>query len=104
MVSQRRLREHLPVRPIWRCRVCAAPWPCQPARLALLTEYADDRVSLCLYLCASMHEAIDDLYPVNVQLDTGNLFERFLAWAPRQPRSPISGTTTPVDEAASSNP
>ncbi|SCF20421.1 hypothetical protein GA0070216_106237 [Micromonospora matsumotoense] len=33
---------HVAARPAWRCRACAAPWPCQPAELSLRREYAHD--------------------------------------------------------------
>ncbi|MFI7607425.1 hypothetical protein ACIBTV_20085 [Micromonospora sp. NPDC049366] len=42
------LVEHLPLRPLWLCRRCGQPWPCGAAKVALLTEYQDNRVSLFL--------------------------------------------------------
>ncbi|NGM14703.1 hypothetical protein [Verrucosispora sioxanthis] len=79
-------RAHLPLRPLWLCRVCAAPWPCAAARLDLVAEYADDRIALSVYLCAVLHEAAADLYRLNPQdgPDPAALFARFLAWAPRR--------------------
>lgn len=59
-VSLAELRRHLAARPSWRCRVCAAPWPCQPAKRGLRIDYADNRVGLVLYLSALLHDAIDD--------------------------------------------
>lgn len=78
-------RPHLPLRPLWLCRVCAAPWPCAAARLGLVAEYADDRIALSIYLCAVLHEAAADLYRLNPQdgPDPAALFARFLAWVPR---------------------
>lgn len=62
-------RPHLPLRPLWLCRVCAAPWPCPVARLTLRQEYAHDRVGLSVYPEAAA------------------LFTRFLGWArPRDTR------------------
>ena len=58
-------RPHLPMRPLWRCRGCGALWPCQPARLALLAEYRDDRVGLLVYLGTMMAEAGDQLARLN---------------------------------------
>jgi hypothetical protein len=46
----RRVIPHVPMRPLWRCRSCAAEWPCQPARLSLLVEYRGNRTALLLYL------------------------------------------------------
>ncbi|SDY10613.1 hypothetical protein SAMN05444365_101687 [Micromonospora pattaloongensis] len=78
---------HTPLRPIWLCRACAAPWPCGSARLALTAEYADDPVGLCVYLCATLHEAVADLYRLNPDdgPDPRAVFERFLGWVPRRP-------------------
>lgn len=55
-------RQHLPLRPLWICRICAAPWPCAPARLSLRRKYAHDLVSLAIYLSTVLHEAAADLY------------------------------------------
>ena len=30
--------EHVAKRPSWDCRLCAKPWPCDPAREALAIE------------------------------------------------------------------
>ncbi|MFD0823433.1 hypothetical protein ACFQ0D_35110 [Micromonospora zhanjiangensis] len=82
------VRPHLPLRPLWLCRVCGTPWPCATARLKLKCEYADDRTGLSVYLCSVLHEAIADL----CRLDPANppaphaTFTRFVAWA--KPRLP----------------
>ncbi|TDB75240.1 hypothetical protein [Micromonospora sp. KC723] len=75
----------MPLRPIWLCRCCAAPWPCATARLTLVAEYAHDRVALSVYLCAMLHDAAEDLYRLNPHdgPDPATLFRRFLAWVPR---------------------
>ena len=72
-------RPHLPMRPLWRCRGCGALWPCQPARLALLAEYRDDRVGLLVYLATMMAEAGDQLARLDGR--PADLHERFLGWA-----------------------
>ncbi|MGA4728790.1 hypothetical protein ACPB67_15295 [Micromonospora taraxaci] len=76
-------RPHLPLRPLWLCRVCAAPWPCPVARLTLCQEYAHDRIALSIYLCTVLHDAAADLYRLNPHdgLDPAVLFTRFLGWA-----------------------
>ncbi|MGV9216142.1 hypothetical protein ACTFTM_30190 [Micromonospora sp. RB23] len=76
-------RPHLPLRPLWLCRVCAAPWPCPEARLALRQEYAHDRIALSIYLCTVLHDAVADLYRLNPHdgPDPKALYTRFLAWA-----------------------
>ncbi|MEV0809513.1 flavin reductase [Micromonospora sp. NPDC050200] len=76
----RRPIPHAPMRPLWRCRNCAAEWPCQPARLALLVEYRDDRTGLLVYLGGLMAEATDQLAQLHPQTRL-DLTERFLAWA-----------------------
>ncbi|WP_420884088.1 hypothetical protein [Micromonospora sp. CPCC 205547] len=74
---------HLPLRPLWLCRACAAPWPCAPARLGLLHEYAADRVSLLVYLGGLLHDAAGELHRLHPYDGPapGQLFTRFLGWA-----------------------
>lgn len=76
------MREHLPLRPIWLCRICANPWPCGEARLRLTSEYADDRVALSVYMASMMGEATSDLRRLNPQPESeaSTMFGRFLAW------------------------
>ncbi|GIJ26583.1 hypothetical protein Vqi01_17450 [Micromonospora qiuiae] len=82
-------QSHLPLRPLWLCRACAAPWPCASARLTLLTDYRNDRITLSIYLAARLYDAVEDLYrldPQNVPKPAA-LHDRFLGWAaPRTPR------------------
>ncbi|GGM60792.1 hypothetical protein GCM10011608_52330 [Micromonospora sonchi] len=82
-------QSHLPLRPLWLCRICAAPWPCSPARLTLLAGYRHDRVALSIYLAAMLYDAVDDLYRLDPQTvpKPATLHDRFLGWAaPRTPR------------------
>ena len=75
------LSRHVAARPTWRCRICAAPWPCQPAKLGLRTEYAHDRPGLAVYLCLLMHDAIADRLRTHPdQVDPAEFFARFLGW------------------------
>lgn len=74
-------RQHLPMRPLWRCRACGAEWPCQPARLSLLVEYREDRIALLVYLGTLMAEASAQLSQLNGHAAPENLAERFLSWA-----------------------
>ena len=78
-----RPRPHLPQRPLWLCRVCAGPWPCGEARLALIREHADDLAYLRIYLASQMHEALRDLTRLNPsEAPTAKAtFDRFIAWA-----------------------
>ncbi|MBY8871217.1 hypothetical protein K7640_05070 [Micromonospora sp. PLK6-60] len=70
------------MRPLWLCRVCAGPWPCQPARLLLLLEYRRDRVGLSVYLAGCLFDAAGDLLKLNAKPEPSpaELFDRFLAW------------------------
>lgn len=77
----RAARPHLPMRPLWRCRACGAEWPCQPARLALLVEYREDRTALLVYLSTLMAEAGAQLAQLNGNAPPADLAERFLSWA-----------------------
>ncbi|WDZ84607.1 hypothetical protein [Micromonospora cathayae] len=82
-------RPHPPLRPLWLCRACLAPWPCPAARAALLLAYAGDRIGLCTYLAPLMHDADADLralHPADPPSPT-ELFRRFLRWA-RTPTVP----------------
>ncbi|WP_431886748.1 flavin reductase [Micromonospora wenchangensis] len=68
------------MRPLWRCRNCGAEWPCQPARLALLAEYRNDRTALLIFLGALMAEASGQLHQLH-QDRRLDLTERFMSWA-----------------------
>ncbi|NYT95919.1 hypothetical protein [Salinispora sp. H7-4] len=85
MVTPPAARPHLPLRPLWICRTCAATWPCATARLTLRHEYGKDLVALRIYLCAQLHDAAADLHKLHPQHgpDPKTLFDRFLAWTPR---------------------
>ncbi|MFG1953763.1 flavin reductase [Micromonospora sp. NPDC048830] len=76
-----RIVPHQPMRPLWRCRNCGAEWPCQPARLVLLTEYRNDRTALLVYLSTLMAEAAEHLAALNGHARPANLHDRFLNWA-----------------------
>ncbi|KWV29456.1 hypothetical protein AWV63_28495 [Micromonospora rifamycinica] len=80
------MRPHVPMRPLWRCRVCAAPWPCQPARLMLTRDYRRDRVGLSVYMAGRLFDATGDLVTLNPNAvpAPAELFDRFLAWTRRR--------------------
>jgi hypothetical protein len=80
---------HQPLRPPWICRCDAQPWPCADARLALSHEYADNRVTLCVYLGTSLAEAVRDLYVLNSAgaPEPALLANSFLDWVLRHPRT-----------------
>ncbi|MFY1693208.1 flavin reductase [Plantactinospora sp. WMMB782] len=63
----------------YRCQTCQDPWPCAPARLALLIGFKGDRVGLLMYLAAHLTRALralPDTHPAQV---VGQL----LHWLPR---------------------
>jgi hypothetical protein len=68
------------MRPLWRCRNCGAEWPCQPARLSLLSEYRGNRASLLIYLSGLMEEAQAQLAQLNSH-HVPDLRDRFITWA-----------------------
>ncbi|MGI5212998.1 hypothetical protein [Plantactinospora sp. CA-290183] len=74
-----RFRPHTPARPCFRCRTCGAHWPCQPARLALLRAYRDNRVGLMIYLAGQLQRALQDL----PHADPAALAARIVYWVPR---------------------
>lgn len=77
-------RDHLPLRPLWLCRACAAPWPCAHARLSLKAEYAQDRTALCIYLGSMLYDACEDLNKLNPnEVDVAALYTRFIGWPDR---------------------
>ncbi|QLD22852.1 hypothetical protein HXZ27_00175 [Micromonospora carbonacea subsp. aurantiaca] len=79
-------RRHLPMRPAWLCRVCAAQWPCPPARLDLPTEFHGHSVALAFYLAAAMRDAMDDMYRLGGRPDRAAMHARFLGWlSPTRP-------------------
>ena len=69
---------HLPKRPSWDCDTCPGgkPWPCDPAREKLATEYSDDRVGLSIHLGDMLAHAIRE----QPRMPPQELFERFVSW------------------------
>jgi hypothetical protein len=77
---------HLPLRPLWICRLDAQPWPCAQARLDLVDGFRDRTLSLTLYLAGQFVEALGDLNAIDPELgrppDSRVLYERFIGWVP----------------------
>ncbi|ASW57766.1 hypothetical protein [Plantactinospora sp. KBS50] len=84
---------HVPLRPTWLCRICAGPWPCGPAKLALLAGHDGDRIGLMITLAHYLHEAVYDLAEVCGPHcpDPQDLNRRFLGWVTRSRRQPRGG-------------
>lgn len=66
--------EHSPDQPSWKCRVCGKPWPCEPARGALMLE--GDGVTRSVYLSVQLRIALMDM-PTE---PADELYRRFLGW------------------------
>ncbi|MET8278159.1 hypothetical protein [Micromonospora sp. NPDC005174] len=81
------VHQHLPRRPTWLCRICAATWPCAGARMLLRVQYEADRVGLSVYLASQLFEATADLLTLNPDAvpDPRELFDRFVVWTARPP-------------------
>ncbi|ASW55852.1 hypothetical protein [Plantactinospora sp. KBS50] len=81
---------HVPLRPTWLCRICAAPWPCGSAKLALLAGHGRDQISLMMTLAHYLHEALYDLAEVCGPHAPApqRLHARFLGWVTRPHRQP----------------
>ncbi|MEQ4299929.1 flavin reductase [Plantactinospora sp. B6F1] len=70
---------HNPTRS-YACHACASPWPCRPARLALLTAHQGDRIGLMVYLGTHLARALRQLPDTHPALITAQL----LGWLPRR--------------------
>ncbi|MFG1676909.1 hypothetical protein [Micromonospora sp. NPDC049282] len=81
--------DHRQMRPTWRCRVDADPWPCPAARDALLREYDGDMVGLAVFMAVLLHDAVRDLSTLNPDEvpEPAVLWDRFLAWLDRRRRT-----------------
>jgi hypothetical protein len=75
--------EHPAARPAWDCATCGQPWPCAPAKEALLAEFAGFPTGLQIYLAGCLGEAIEALTAHGAPPPAG-LRERFLTWATRR--------------------
>jgi hypothetical protein len=67
--------EHIADRPSWNCRACGDPWPCAPARKALIAELT--MVGLAVYMWTNLEEAARDLSGEPF----GEVYTRFLGWS-----------------------
>lgn len=72
--------EHLPQRPTWDCLACEQPWPCDPAREQLVTEFQHMRYSLTAYMAGQYGRALEDLRQSLAADIPPDLHERFFAW------------------------
>ncbi|WP_347404837.1 hypothetical protein [Micromonospora sp. WMMD1102] len=81
---------HLPRRPLWLCRACAAEWPCLTARSLLVVEYVVDPVGLSVYLATMLQAALEDHRRLSPDPgpDPARMYARFLGWA--KPRLDIA--------------
>ncbi|MDG4786213.1 hypothetical protein O7626_09785 [Micromonospora sp. WMMD1102] len=82
-LAQRRRESgrHTPGR-AYHCETCSAPWPCAPARLALLVDFEGDRVGLLVYLAGHLTRALQAMPDTHPALIAGQI----LHWLPRRRR------------------
>jgi hypothetical protein len=71
--------EHMEMRPSWDCRVCGAPWPCDPVKVALSEEYRCFPSLLILFLMSAYQEAQENLGYLDGQ--PADLLNRIAGWA-----------------------
>jgi hypothetical protein len=64
-------------RPSWDCLVCGRPWPCDPVREHLASQFGP--ITLAMHMWERLDEAAGDLRHVSPP----ELFERFLSWTRR---------------------
>jgi hypothetical protein len=77
--------------PYGDCTICAAEWPCEPARTELLDQHPirKDLLRIMVRVYADALTEIGEPWP-----PTGILHNRYLAWTTRtQPERRLSGTT-----------
>jgi hypothetical protein len=67
---------HVPTRPTWLCRCCGAEWPCEVAKARLRREYAENPVSVALYVSSQYAAASVDL----PTMPAGMLYARMFSW------------------------
>jgi hypothetical protein len=60
--------------------VCGGPRPCGPAKSRLVDDFADDALSLFLYLSIALLDAIDDSRGAKGPAPA-DLYDRFIGWA-----------------------
>lgn len=89
-VTSVRERRHMPLRPLWVCRVCVTLWPCPEAQRELLFASAGCLAALRAHLATLMVEA--DRQLTALRPDTAPPFAvlhaRFLGWLPHRPVKP----------------
>lgn len=74
------MTEHLPHRPTWDCLACERPWPCDPARERLISEFRRHRYSLTAYMAGHYGSALNDMAGPSAADIPPDLHERFFSW------------------------
>ncbi|MEO3927078.1 hypothetical protein ABGB07_24900 [Micromonosporaceae bacterium B7E4] len=64
----------------YSCETCRDPWPCAPARLALLIGFRGNRVGLMMYLGVHLTRALQAMPDTHPALIAGQI----LYWVPRR--------------------
>lgn len=82
MTRRPHVRDHVAVRPTWRCSACGASWPCSPAKLLLLAQYHGNMPGLLVYLVTLREEAAEQLAELGSGTPLASLHKRFTDWVP----------------------
>lgn len=84
---------HSPMRPLWLCRACGAPWPCSPARLSLLADFRISPTAVRVLLWLYLYSAAMDLRSLTPSTPPDPV--ALAARAGRGPRGPSSDSLGP---------
>jgi hypothetical protein len=79
---------HQPIRPLWGCGRCPAPWPCSTAIAELLVEFAFCPTGLFYYIAAQMRDFEEDLLKAG-DVASEYVVERFVGWLFPGPRAAV---------------
>ena len=67
--------EHMAHLPSWDCLACGKPWPCDPAREAMLRDM--DATQLAIYVWVCLEEAAEHLPGLPYE----EAMDRFMNWS-----------------------
>lgn len=94
------VRHHFYIRPHWNCGACRDPWPCDPAKEFLLTEYVGRRAELTVFLGICVIDMVLD-FAGDGSVTRENVGVRFLGWiAPLLP-APSRSESKPTGGSSS---
>lgn len=71
--------EHDPDTTTWDCRVCGAPWPCEPARSHMIATMTPTELRIGQWV------ALESAAPLLLGMTMNQVWDRFLGWAGNPP-------------------